>query len=431
MKQATLQSLNWDMAITNNPLFPSETLIQVKAGLDSECPGIMPVGEPFFATDTGSLYVGTGTGVAEFTPGAGGGGLPAIPATKMLYVDGHRTDSYTADGSIGKPFQTIMAAVDQIVANADNSTAIPYGIFVLTGVYSETIDLSNPALACLQFYGNGSTVGGLRAVNNDNLTDLGTFDFVFKNSSGHLVELSSTTNGTNFLNPQVWPTGWIAWRCNFVSSTGDFYVNNAGQFAMESCQMACNVNITNMFNGIFRGGAGFTQGPTFTANTVAGPQPAGFANTTVSLRFINCQAACVLNGAGTLMVLMVASRVRSPITINNGCMVQSNAGCLITSTITVNSGGEFDELGGTHSGTLTINSGGVYKPLGTIGAAALQLGTGATATPSVKISAGTGTPNASIVGNPGDLFLDSAGGAGNTLWVKESGTATNTGWVGK
>ena len=38
-------------------------------------------------------------------------------------------------------------------------------------------------------------------------------------------------------------------------------------------------------------------------------------------------------------------------------------------------------------------------------------------------------PNGTIVGSPGDLFSDTAGGAGATLWVKESGVATNTGWV--
>ncbi len=38
-------------------------------------------------------------------------------------------------------------------------------------------------------------------------------------------------------------------------------------------------------------------------------------------------------------------------------------------------------------------------------------------------------PNGTIVGSPGDLFSDTAGGAGAVLWIKESGVATNTGWV--
>jgi hypothetical protein len=48
-----------------------------------------------------------------------------------------------------------------------------------------------------------------------------------------------------------------------------------------------------------------------------------------------------------------------------------------------------------------------------------------------KISSGVGTPNGSVVGSPGDLYLNTSGGSGTTLYVKESGSATNTGWVGK
>jgi hypothetical protein len=44
---------------------------------------------------------------------------------------------------------------------------------------------------------------------------------------------------------------------------------------------------------------------------------------------------------------------------------------------------------------------------------------------------GTGDPNGSAVGNPGDIYSNDAGGAGATFWVKESGVGTNTGWVAK
>jgi len=44
---------------------------------------------------------------------------------------------------------------------------------------------------------------------------------------------------------------------------------------------------------------------------------------------------------------------------------------------------------------------------------------------------GIGTPEGVIVGSPGDLYTDANGGAAVTLWVKESGAATNTGWVAK
>lgn len=48
-----------------------------------------------------------------------------------------------------------------------------------------------------------------------------------------------------------------------------------------------------------------------------------------------------------------------------------------------------------------------------------------------RISSGSATPNSAVVGSPGDLYLCTGGGSATTLWVKESGSGTNTGWVGK
>jgi hypothetical protein len=46
-------------------------------------------------------------------------------------------------------------------------------------------------------------------------------------------------------------------------------------------------------------------------------------------------------------------------------------------------------------------------------------------------SSGTGDPNGVVIGSPGDLYSRTDGGAGTTFYVKESGVATNAGWVGK
>lgn len=42
---------------------------------------------------------------------------------------------------------------------------------------------------------------------------------------------------------------------------------------------------------------------------------------------------------------------------------------------------------------------------------------------------GNGAPNGVVFGDPGDLYMNTAGGAGTTFYVKESGVSTNTGWV--
>lgn len=45
-------------------------------------------------------------------------------------------------------------------------------------------------------------------------------------------------------------------------------------------------------------------------------------------------------------------------------------------------------------------------------------------------TSGRGTPNGVVAAPVGSLYTDIAGGAGTTLYVKESGTS-NTGWVAK
>lgn len=45
------------------------------------------------------------------------------------------------------------------------------------------------------------------------------------------------------------------------------------------------------------------------------------------------------------------------------------------------------------------------------------------------LNLGSGSPNGSVTGSPGDLYGNAAGGYNNVLWVKASGSATNTGWL--
>lgn len=42
-----------------------------------------------------------------------------------------------------------------------------------------------------------------------------------------------------------------------------------------------------------------------------------------------------------------------------------------------------------------------------------------------------GTPEGVVTGEIGDLCINTNGGAGTTLYVKESGNGTKTGWVAK
>jgi hypothetical protein len=44
---------------------------------------------------------------------------------------------------------------------------------------------------------------------------------------------------------------------------------------------------------------------------------------------------------------------------------------------------------------------------------------------------GIGAPNGVVLGSPGDMYVDTKGGANATLWVKESEVDTTFGWVAK
>lgn len=49
----------------------------------------------------------------------------------------------------------------------------------------------------------------------------------------------------------------------------------------------------------------------------------------------------------------------------------------------------------------------------------------------IRFSWGSGSPASTVYGSPGDVYLNTAGGSATTLYVKESGSQTNSGWVGK
>jgi hypothetical protein len=71
----------------------------------------------------------------------------------------------------------------------------------------------------------------------------------------------------------------------------------------------------------------------------------------------------------------------------------------------------------TETAALTVDSGGIK--VANIGATAF-----------CNITVGAGSPEGVITAGPGSLYLNTSGGAGTTLYVKESGVG-NTGWVGK
>lgn len=332
-----------------------------------------------------------------------------VPATKTLYVDASReltkADTYTADGSISHPFTTIMGVVNQVIANGDNSLNNLYAICLCTGVYNETVVLEHPALVNLVFFGNKSaTFTSLRsATNNSNLKSLVFKDVYigFAGSNGFVTltgDANFGTQGISFFSCSIAITTW-------TSSTPGSQIN-----LYQTDATIATMNLSSTPNGLlFWGERGPATGGTFNVSgSVLGIQRGSRNGSNVIL-----DATASLN--------IVHGRQDGNVTVNG---TLSNRMGVITGAITINSGGTYNEYVGSHSGALTKNVGGNYLQIGTLGAASVMIN-------GSNHSAGIGSPNGVIIGSPGDVYLNLSGGAGTTLWVKESGTATNTGWVGK
>jgi len=75
--------------------------------------------------------------------------------SKTFCVDKYRTDTYVETGTVEHPFKTIMAAVNQVIANGNNAWLTPYVIKIANGKYLENLILENAALYNLSFLGDG------------------------------------------------------------------------------------------------------------------------------------------------------------------------------------------------------------------------------------------------------------------------------------
>lgn len=81
--------------------------------------------------------------------------------------------------------------------------------------------------------------------------------------------------------------------------------------------------------------------------------------------------------------------------------------------------------------TATGFSAAIFLNGSDVNSGAIVWGTLVGSAPSNGIYSGTGSPNGVVTASPGSMYLNRSGGANTTLYIKESGSATNTGWVAK
>lgn len=90
----------------------------------------------------------------------GGTGVADDLANYCVYVDGSRSDTYTADGSIARPYKTVLAALT--VINAD--TGKNWVMHVASGTYSDNLTITGPRY--LSIRGQGVVLSGTILINS-------------------------------------------------------------------------------------------------------------------------------------------------------------------------------------------------------------------------------------------------------------------------
>jgi hypothetical protein len=150
--------------------------------------------------------------------------------------------------------------------------------------------------------------------------------------------------------------------------------------------------------------------------------------------------ADIVGGVSTLQTVTFTPGIKNLLVFVNGVKVKrgrdyvENSNNTISWVITPNTTADIDFISNVSTTNNTTSTSAVSHVTGgnTVGLDDyLDNPTPSTVTVNgSKWAAGTGTPEGTVAGNVGDIYTRTDGGAGTTLYIKESGTG-NTGWVAK
>lgn len=291
-------------------------------------------------------------------------------ASVTLYVDVNRTDIYTANGTIGKPFLTITAALAQVIANNDGRN---YLLLVQPGTYTESITLNNAAFTRIAIVASSVSDGYL---SNDAIPITSIVGNVVSNASNDNlkaliirgldiqgnIDLTGASNGTNFLQ-----YGGIISDCVLYSTSAPaINVVNAGQVIFNGLGSAIQtgaggITITNC--SFFAAYSSFLNLGNTTLTTTGGNQPAGFTNTASQFSYGSV--------AGVTTIGASCSHVQRYERITGNVSLSGTLTSVVSTylgTVTVNLGGTWnsdgDIVNNTPSNSGTITSTGVLQAAG-------------------------------------------------------------------
>lgn len=222
-------------------------------------------------------------------------------------------------------------------------------------------------------------------------TEYGPFGVVNSSQSG----LSTIPNiVTDSVSPTALNSGVLSGNINSAN-----YVTGVSGWAIKADGSAEFQNITGLaFSGISINGSTITGG---TIRTAASGQ---------RLVIDNANLLTFYDSSGSVVASM-APGVSSDFLIFAGTPPLFN-------------GYQFSQTAFS-SNPSSSNLGSTSFPWGNVYALKYYLAT------NVFISSGAGSPQGVVTASVGSLYLNTSGGANTTLYIKESGTNSNTGWVAK
>lgn len=299
--------------------------------------------------------------VTGVLPAANGGGSPV---TKNLFVDGSRTDSYTADGSQSRPFLTIGAAVSQIITNADNGTK-QYTVNIVPGTYAETITLNNSALHSIVFTSTtgpgqiatqSTSVSGITSTSNN--TQLATLIFSNITVNGNL-NFTGDTNGTNFCSVQCVFAG-----SQFNNGSGTVTLNNVNNVSFYGGQIQGSGSVSTFTNCAFcymEGAEGFIGGTTLhLVDNPGGNTPSQYSGNYFLMSGTKFYGTMTIDAGSELDTLQSYFGTTSAVT-NNGTIHSWITGWAGSSAVVFNNGSVYRNRGDTVWVPHTFNSGSTIQ----------------------------------------------------------------------
>jgi hypothetical protein len=257
---ANKENTTIDTSITKYP-----TVNLLKTGLDTKEPTITNL--PFTKGGTGiNDLTGQANKFIRVKSDGTGYELVVEPVveqpSKVLFVDKNRTDSYTADGTIDRPFKTIQATIDHIATLPDKNSS-PYNIDIFSGTYAENVNINNKGIFSLTLTTLGrvaiNPASGNSLTANTDVSDLQDFK-AWNIEFGKPVVLKGTSTANNFKTTEFY-NSYFSDTFSAETLNNLAFINSRS----DSTVSLTNVNYTVSISGYIAGNLSLTFNSAVTA----------------------------------------------------------------------------------------------------------------------------------------------------------------------